>query len=216
MVRSFNNIREYWSRARFERLLKQLLPDLYRVSRALTTNSVDAEYLVHTACVKAIVAFDRTKFSSKAGVKAWVRKILVNTFRDHYRREMRNLLVQSHIVRDDGESENVVELAASTLPDPSGAVESSSFFDAAEVAIHALPPEVRLVIILFLINDLSYKEIAKVTDCPLGTVMSRLSRGRRQLRSALRVYVSVPGLKEVDESEPGGNSTSPANHKRKS
>jgi len=215
MRKSYSNIREYWSRARFERLLKQLLPDLYRVSRALTANSVDAEDLVHTACVKAIDAFDRAKFSSKTAAKAWVRQILVNTFRDQYRREIRNIVVHSHVIQDNGDSENVIELAASTLPDPYRAVESSSFFDATEVAIRALPPEVRLVVILFLINDLSYKEIAEVADCPVGTVMSRLSRGRRQLRSTLKIYVSTSDLDELSEPELAGKSNPPADQKRK-
>ena len=80
MFDQIDNVREYWGRAQFERLLKQLLPDLYRLSRALTVNSVDAEDLVHEACVKAIGAIDRAKYSSKASARAWVRRILVNTF----------------------------------------------------------------------------------------------------------------------------------------
>jgi len=153
-------VREYWGRARFERLLKQMLPDLYRMSRALTANSVDADDLVHEACVKAIVAFDRARFTGKSGAKAWVRRILVNTFRDHYRREKRTPVVHTHVVAEGGGLENVIELAASTIPDPSLEIESTRFSEAAKVAIRALPPEVRLVVTLFFINDLSYKEMA--------------------------------------------------------
>lgn len=215
MFRCIENMREYWSRARFEQILKRSLPDLYRMSRALTANAVDAEDLVHEICVKAIGAFDRVKFTGKADVKVWVRRILVNTFRDYYRREMRAPVSHTYLVRKDGEMENVIELAACNLPDPSLEIAATRFSDAAKAAIRALPPEVRLVVTLFLISDLTYKEIVEATDSPMGMVMSRLSRGRQQLRSALQSYVSVPGIKGLDESKVDVDLNIPTNRKRK-
>ena len=108
-------------------------------------------------------------------------------------------MVQAHLVSDDGDVENVVELAASTLPGPGLQIDAARFSDAAKIAIHALPPEVRLVATLFFVNDLSYKEIADATDSPIGTAMSRLSRGRKQLRDSLQPYVSAQGLSNLED-----------------
>jgi RNA polymerase sigma factor (sigma-70 family) len=77
---------------------------------------------------------------------------------------------------------------ASHEPGPDTQLEYKRFAQAADAAIACLPPEVRLVVVLFFVEELSYREIAEIAECPVGTVMSRLWRGRRMLREQLRAY----------------------------
>ena len=82
----------------------------------------------------------------------------------------------------------MVELAASAEPGPAELAAQREFADAARAAIAGLPPEVRIVATLFLVEELSYREIAEATGSPIGTVMSRLARARRILRCELSAY----------------------------
>jgi RNA polymerase sigma-70 factor (ECF subfamily) len=140
---------------------------------------------VHDTCVKALTSGDSAEFASTAKLGAWLNRILVNTYRDQYRRSQRSpLLPHDYHATSDG-SMNVYELVASTQQSPLQCMQNRDSSSAIQQALSALPPEVRVVSVLFLISELSYKEIAYISDCPLGTVMSRLARGRRLLRETL-------------------------------
>lgn len=186
-----------WTRTRFERSVQRLLPELYRTARALVHEPADAEDLVHDSCVKAFRAFSGARFDCEAACRAWLHRILVNTYRDRYRREMRSP-TRTAAQSPGAEGDNVVELAASPEPGPSTQLEYDDFSDAAEAAIAALPPEVRIVTALYVIDGLTYKEIATISECPMGTVMSRLARGRQALRQSLTQYLS-PGGRDARE-----------------
>ena len=170
---------------RIEDRIEARLPELTRLARGLLRDPVEAEDLVHDACVKALTAGETGEFENDAGLDAWLKRILVNRYRDLYRRSLKSPLVPNdyHAASDDGM--NVYELAASTEQTPVERMHSRDSSSAIQDALSALPPEVRVVSVLFLVNELSYKQIAFVTDCPIGTVMSRLARGRRLLREAL-------------------------------
>jgi RNA polymerase sigma-70 factor, ECF subfamily len=166
-------------------VMKSHLPTMYRVARGLTGRVTDAEDLVHDACVKALSARGQLKNPDDADIKAWLNWVLLNRFRDSYRRMKRSpVTLQEHYAISEDES-NVVEMVASTELTPMESIENRESSSAIEHALFLLPPEVRVVSVFFLINGLSYREIAEVTESPIGTVMSRLARGRKLLREAL-------------------------------
>ena len=175
-------------RASFERRVEAHLPALTRIARGLARNPADAEDLVHDACVKALTAEETGLFESDANLCAWLNRILVNTYRDQYRRSQRSpLRSHDYHATSDG-SINVYELVAGHEQSPLDCMQNYDSSNAIEHAFAALPPEVRVVTVLFLVSELSYKEIADISDCPMGTVMSRLSRGRRLLRNTLSEF----------------------------
>ncbi len=167
-------------RASFERKVEQQLPALFRIARGIVGNQVDAEDLVHDTCVKAL-AFESIESDNDIKLKAWLKKILVNTYRDQYRRRLRSPVDPNDYHATTEGSLNVFELVASTELSPVESIQNRDSSSAIQHAFSALPPEVRVVSVLFLVNDLSYRDIAATTDCPIGTVMSRLAHGRRLL-----------------------------------
>lgn len=175
-------------RASFEQQVEAQLPSLVRVARGLFSQQADAEDLVHDACVKALISFDSAKFTSDSKFQAWLKRILINTYRDQYRRTQRSPVrsIDYHATSD--ENLNVIELVASTELSPIESIQHRKSSSAIHHAFSTLPPEVRVVSVLFLVNELSYKEIAYITETPIGTVMSRLSRGRKLLRDQLSDY----------------------------
>jgi RNA polymerase sigma-70 factor (ECF subfamily) len=193
-------------RASFERRVEAHLPALTRLARGLIRNPTDAEDLVHDTCVKALTAGEISIFESEASLCAWLNRILVNTYRDQYRRSQRSPL-QSHDYHATSDSSmNVYELVASHEQSPLECMQNYDSSSAIQHAFAALPPEVRVVTVLFLVSELSYREIADITDCPMGTVMSRLARGRRLLRNTLSEFdprkdaTAVTPLAEGDDS----------------
>lgn len=170
---------------RFNHQLEAMLPELFRLASALTGKRVDAEDLVHDACVKALTSCLDAKLPNTEACRAWVRQILVNTFRDRYRREQRSP-IRYAIACDHGEEDNIIEFAEGHDPSPEDWTVYSQLEATVRVAVGGLPPEVRLVAMLYMVSELSYKEIAATIGCPIGTVMSRLSRGRRLLRETLK------------------------------
>ena len=175
-------------RAQFERSIEAHLPAMTRLARGITHDPDDAEDLVHDSCVKALTSGGSNEFENRAKLCAWLNRILVNTYRDHYRRSQRSPFApQDYHATSDG-SMNVYELVASTEQSPLQCMQNRDSSSAIEDALSALPPEVRVVTVLFIVSEISYKEIAYITDCPLGTVMSRLSRGRRLLRETLTEF----------------------------
>ena len=191
-------------RARFERQVEAQLPSLVRVARGIVSQQTDAEDLVHDTCVKALTSFDSVEFSSDSKFQAWLKRILINTYRDQYRRAQRSPVrpIDYHATSDG--KPNVIELVASTELSPSESMQHRKSSSAIRNAFSTLPPEVRVVSVLFLVNELSYKEIAYITESPIGTVMSRLSRGRKLLQEQLSDYaprdnLDYPGCSEMSD-----------------
>jgi RNA polymerase sigma-70 factor (ECF subfamily) len=172
----------FLTRRGFERRTRELVVPLYRAARAMTGNGADAEDLVHDAYVKAFLAFREGEFNGVDSCRAWLFRIMVNTYRDKYRRQLRRPEVELMICAQDETSSEPLAIDA---PGPDLLVEASFLREAIRKAVHSLPPEVRIVVALFFIEGMKYREIADITGCPIGTVMSRLARGRESLRAAL-------------------------------
>ncbi len=180
--RRFKQRRE---RSRFERRVEAQLPSLMRIARGLVGQQADAEDLVHDTCVRALAASRTADLGDEAGLCAWLRQIMINRYRDIYRREQRSPVAESRTHAASDDYDNVVELVANTELSPLQNMENRDSSSAIRHALSSLPPEVRVVSVLFLVGEFSYREIAFITDCPIGTVMSRLSRGRTLLREQL-------------------------------
>jgi len=164
---------------------RQCLPQLYRIARRLTSQQADAEDLVHDTYLKALQAADRARLDTAEDCRAWLTRILINTFRDQYRHRRRSPIISS---AGEGMGE-LIELGVSPEPGPAERVEGKQFAEAAQTAIMDLPPELRLIVALFLIEGLSYEQTAERMAVPVGTVMSRLWRARRLLRQKLRNHL---------------------------
>lgn len=170
----------------FERLVLEHLDMLYAVALRLTRNPTDAQDLTQNTIVKALRFHNR--FKDGTYIKAWLLTILRNTFINEYRRRVR---------RPDFVELTGSEAAVNTAPDPDIAFEPAEdsstdllelLDDEVKEAVESLPEDFRLAVIMADLKNKSYKEIAEAMDCPLGTVMSRLYRGRKLLRQRLYDY----------------------------
>lgn len=180
------------SGAEFEGEVLEHLPALLAVASRLMRNGSEAEDLVQDSVLKAIRA--RDQFESGTNLKAWLLKILTNTFINRYRR---GGLERSVLDGPDADPLADGWVSASTmesLRDP----ESQALRPILEAeigkALEELPTEFRLAVVLSDVEDLSYKEISDVMGCPIGTVMSRLHRGRRILKSRLYEHARSMGI----------------------
>lgn len=166
---------------------------LYGLALSLTRNRADAEDLVQEACVKAFRAY--ASFQPGSNFRAWIFTILRNTFINEYRRK-RSRPEEVSLDAEDGFSyyaraagaAEARGAAAEGLLDPRRAGEY--FGDEIMSALQALPEEYREVIFLSDVQELTYAETARVLNVPLGTVRSRLSRGRAALQKALWEYAN--------------------------
>ncbi len=188
-------LRDSWLRDKFERQTRPFIAALYRTARRLAAQAADAEDLVHDTYVKAFQAYRTVDLPDDASCRAWLFRIMININRDHYRRAARSPEVTT--------TECLEETLGSMLwcpePGPDTRLEHKRFVQAAEAAIARLPPEDRLAVVLFFVEELSYREIAEIAQCPIGTVMSRLWRGRRYLREQLRAYAEREPDNSLDQ-----------------
>jgi RNA polymerase sigma-70 factor, ECF subfamily len=163
--------------ARFVRDVMPLVDQLYRAARRYSRNATDAEDLVQETIVKAYAGFHR--FNDGTNVRAWLFRILTNTWISSYRTAQRR--------PDEVLSADVTEVWPSAGGSPSAelAVLETMGDDDVRDALQALPEGQRLVVYYADVEGFRYKEIAEILDVPLGTVMSRLHRGRANLRALL-------------------------------
>ena len=185
------------SRNEFEGLAMKHVDPLYSAALRLTKNERDAEDLVQDTFLRAFRFFD--KFERGTNIKAWLFKILTNTFINRYRRT-----VKERSIVEGSEREAVHERFISREASEYAANPEQYFFDrllSDDVlrAVDSLPIDFRMVVILADLQEFSYKEIAEILDVPVGTVMSRLYRGRRLLQKALAGYAVVSGVLRAAE-----------------
>ena len=163
---------------------------VYRSALYLTKNENNADDLVQETYLKAFKFIQEDK--EIRNVKAWLFRILMNTFINKYRRDKREpSLVDFDSVEAFHESLQEEVRAPSILDDES--VLDSLMDDNIKVALEALPDDFRMVILLSIVEGFSYKEISKIVDCPVGTVMSRIYRGRKMLKEKLVDYAKNHG-----------------------
>lgn len=179
------------AKKRFEEIAFEHMDSLYSTALRMTRNAEEAEDLVQDTYLRAYRFFD--KFEEGTNFKAWIFKILTNTFINKYRKKVRTpQSVQLDKVEFGLESDD----ESTAEGEWEGFDESryeGMFDDEVKAAMAQLSEEFRIVIILADIEGFSYKEIADMIDRPIGTVMSRLFRGRRVLQRVLDKYAHREG-----------------------
>jgi RNA polymerase sigma-70 factor (ECF subfamily) len=180
------------SHARFERDVIPLRNLLYRQAFRMSQNHADAEDLVQETMMRAYAGFD--SFRSGTNLKAWLLRILTNTYINGYRRERRQPMHYStDQLTDQYLTEANARSAASALHSAEDHVLASLPDNDIKGAMLALPGQFREAVYYADIEGLRYDEIAALMNTPRGTVMSRLHRGRRQLRTLLGPAVGEVG-----------------------
>ncbi len=176
----------------FESLALAQLDSLYSAALRLTKNERDAEDLVQDTCMRAFRFFD--KFERGTNIKAWLFKILTNTFINRYRRKVKERTLVEGSERDAVHERFISRDASDFAANPEQYFFDRLLSDDVLMAMDSLPIEFRLVVILADLQEFSYKEIADILECPVGTVMSRLFRGRKLLQKTLRQYALGEGV----------------------
>ena len=163
---------------------------LYRTALRMTKNEIDAEDLVQEAFVKAYRFWD--KFELGSNCRAWLFKIMTNIFINEYRSKSRSPV--SVNVDDIDDNFLYGQLAAGGIDqNPERTLFNKIFDDDVKKAIEGLPDDFRLVVVLSFLEGFSYQEIADIADLQLGTVKSRLHRGRKLLQKELYDYAIKNG-----------------------
>ena len=178
--------------ARFADLTMEFMPQLYSAALRMTRNPADAEDLVQETYLKAYRGFP--SFTEGTNLKAWLYRILTNTYINSYRAASRRPQISDV---EDVEDLYLYRRLASDVRDGRSAEDEAldSFTDdEVKAAIESLPETFRMAVLLADVEGFSYKEIAEITGVPIGTVMSRIHRGRRALQKALAQFAEERGL----------------------
>jgi len=180
------------NRPEFEGLLYPILPSLYGMALRLTTDENDAQDLVQEATLRAFRWFHT--FQLGTNFRAWIFRILVNLFITNYHRKNRRMQAETaletpeHYQRIVGDS--TWRNARKTESDVMDQLTDRDII----AALEHLNDEFRTAVVLSDIQEFSYREIAEIMDCPVGTVMSRLYRGRRALQNLLYEHALERGI----------------------
>ncbi len=189
--------------ANFERDAMQYAGQLYSAALRMTRNRADAEDVVQETYLKAYRAYD--SFQEGTNLKAWLYRILTNTYINRYRKKIRRPA--------EVDLEEVQDLylyrriGSADSPDSSRSAEEEVLESLVDTdiksAVEALPEHFRLPVLLADVEGFSYKEIADIMEIPIGTVMSRLHRGRKALQKSLWEYAKEHriGSRETDGSD---------------
>jgi len=185
-------------RVRFETDALQFIDQLYAAALRMTRNPADAEDVVQETYAKAYASFHQ--FTPGTNLKAWLYRILTNTYINSYRKKQRQPQIS------DGENIEDWQLARAESH-TSGGLKSAEMVALdhlpdtdVKAALQRLAPDFRLAVYLADVEGFSYKEIAEIMGTPIGTVMSRLNRGRTQMRNLLADYARERGLLRREES----------------
>jgi RNA polymerase sigma-70 factor (ECF subfamily) len=169
-----------WDRARFEEEVLALADDAFRVARRLTGNVPEAEDLVQEAYVRALRSWEQ--FQPGTNLRAWLLRIVHNLFIDQSRKKARTPIMEPV---DEGDYYLYHRIGGVATPDETDAVLDRLSQGHINDALASLSEPYRDTVVLVDLLDFSYQEAADILGVPIGTVMSRLHRGRRMLKSRL-------------------------------
>jgi RNA polymerase sigma-70 factor (ECF subfamily) len=175
---------------RFERDALAFTNQLYAAALRYTKNPDDARDLVQDTYLKAFASFHQ--FEPGTNLKAWLYRVLTTTFINNYRKKQRQPMISNAELEDW----QIAEAASHTSDQGKSAeVEALEKMPDSDVkrALQEIPEEFRMAVYFSDVEGFSYKEIAEILDIPTGTVMSRLHRGRKQLRALLMDYAKDRG-----------------------
>ena len=182
----------------FEEIAFEHIDSLYSTALRLTQSKQDSEDLVQDTYLKAFQFFSR--FEPGTNFKAWIFKILMNTFINRYHKKLRTpKSVQFEKVEFSIEAEPEAEELQEFLKNKDNY--KNIFNDEVVSAVEKMPSNYRIAVLLCDLESFSYKEISDMLDIPIGTVMSRISRGRQFLQKALLDYAKKEGFLREKQSE---------------
>jgi RNA polymerase sigma-70 factor (ECF subfamily) len=176
----------------FEQEVLAQLGSLLGIAGRLTRNSAEAEDLVQDTVVKAIRA--RSQFETGTNMRAWLLRILTNTFINRYRRGGLERAILEGPDADPLVDGWIGTATMEAMRDPEALALRGVVEKEIQTALDELPEEFRLAVLLADVEELSYREISDIMGCPIGTVMSRLHRGRRLLKARLYEHARAIGI----------------------
>ena len=181
-------------RALFEEQALPFIDQLYAAGMRMTRNPADAQDLVQETYVKAFSAF--RQYQQGTNLKAWLYRILTNTFINSYRKKQRDPYKNTIDDLEDWQLGEAVSTTSASRVSRSAEAEAIDHLPDSTVkdALQSIPEDFRLAVYLADVEGFSYQEIADIMKTPVGTVMSRLHRGRRLLREKLTGYAQERGI----------------------
>ncbi|MEO7793552.1 MAG: sigma-70 family RNA polymerase sigma factor [Thermoanaerobaculia bacterium] len=179
------------SRAAFESAAMPFLDSLYNTAYRMSRNAEDAEDLVQETFLKGYRSY--AQFTPGTNLKAWLFKILKNTFINEYRRKQAAPKSSDFAEIEDAFESQLAPEAAGQMKNPEEEALANAFDEDVQRALDLLPADYRMAVLLADIEGFSYREIAEILEIPVGTVMSRLYRGRKLLEEAMLRYAREHG-----------------------
>lgn len=168
----------------FDELVQQYRKQIYQLAYQMTGSHEDADDISQETFIQTYKSI--SKFKGKSKFSTWLRRIAINLSINHLKKELRH----EHEPLDEEILDNKgCPLISKWVNNPVEVVEAKELVQQIKEAMYSLPTGEKVVFILRVHQELSYKEIAKAVGCPIGTVMSRLNRARRRLRDKLKDYV---------------------------